>query len=419
MLKKYTPDPVKYGFKPTNYVNGMPWPRLPEVMDDKVPLKEEYRMYSMDYLDTLEARPIFEKQADIIMKHGYKGIVDVGCRHGPVLDILHERGYEIHYFGFDTSSEPIKYANETWKDFPNINFIVGSFNEVTRKFKTNFTVECILWSGVLLYEPKDHMKIFEGLHKFYDCDNAIIQEPMKDQRTDCWREGLELNTIADIVSTKYKDKYDRYEQQETDCNIFSGRRLIADITLSGLIYPKSKVLKCGFKVIPYIWKGDFNFELSSDEAALCRAAIAQMDNERKGQRLEDNYSYKELKLDKMFMYNFVFDGTEPVFCSGAQTDGDAVRVFSRYFGFNKYRTDGTDLLAKSDNFDELEYTLGHINNSLIYWSRDKSPNFFHKLKEGRPDIFNEWEVYPEKIEIIYPNNRQHIFYNGDIDEILR
>ena len=82
MPKKHLPNPDKYDFRDVNYVNGIPFPRLPKEIFDDVPLKEEYRMYSMDYLDTPEAKPIFEKQADIIMEHGYEGIVDVGCRHG-------------------------------------------------------------------------------------------------------------------------------------------------------------------------------------------------------------------------------------------------------------------------------------------------------------------------------------------------
>ena len=40
----------------------IPWPKLPT--DFKVPLRKEYAMNDMWYLDTKEAKPIFEKQAD-------------------------------------------------------------------------------------------------------------------------------------------------------------------------------------------------------------------------------------------------------------------------------------------------------------------------------------------------------------------
>jgi hypothetical protein len=183
--------------------------------------------------------------------------------------------------------------------------------------------------------------------------------------------------------------------------------------------PKTETLPCGYKVVPYIYKGKFNFEVSQRDMSMCDAALHMMNTERIDHRLSDNYSRKRLNnsFSKMLMYNFVFDGVEPVFASGAQIDGDTIRVFSRYFGFNKYRTDGTKALDKIDNFDELKYTLKHLDNKLIYWSRDKSPNFFYKLKKGRPDVFNEWYIHPEKLEIIHPDNNQYIFYTGDINLI--
>ena len=76
-----------------------------------------------------------------------------------------------------------------------------------------------------------------------------------------------------------------------------------------------------------------------------------------------------------------------------------------------------------DDFDELKYTLRHLDNKLIYWSRDKSPKFFERLKAGRPDIFSEWQVHPTKINIMrnektVKDNYQNIFFTGDINEIL-
>ena len=59
------------------------------------------------------------------------------------------------------------------------------------------------------------------------------------------------------------------------------------------------------------------------DQTLCQAAIEfKMDKERHGHRLADNYTMKGLHLGKMYMYNFVFDGDEPVFCSGAQNVGN-------------------------------------------------------------------------------------------------
>ena len=102
-------------------VNNVPWPNIRTDVDvnDKqsVPLHEEYAFEDMAYLDTIEAYPMFEMQADIIIKKQCKGIVDVGCRHGPILDILYTKGYtDFEYMGFDTSVEPIEIAEEKWKD---------------------------------------------------------------------------------------------------------------------------------------------------------------------------------------------------------------------------------------------------------------------------------------------------------------
>ena len=188
--------------------------------------------------------------------------------------------------------------------------------------------------------------------------------------------------------------------------------------------PKSETLPCGFRVIPYIHLGKYNYEVDQRDMSLCDNAIYMMGKEASADRLDENYSGRNLHLGEMYMYNFVFDGNEPVFASGAQLDNGSIRIHSRYFGFNKYRTDGKKLLDKIDNFEELEYTLRHISYcGLIYWSRDKSSKFFERLKKGRPDIFSEWQVHPEKINLMRTENTttdnfQNVFYTGNINEIL-
>jgi hypothetical protein len=462
MPKKHLPDPVKYELTEPNFgAMGIPFPRLPATFEkNSVPLKQDYKMRSMDYLDSPEAYELFEKQADLIIENGWKGIVDVGCRHGPVVDILMDKGYtDFNYMGFDTSTQPIEYAQETWQEFDNIEYRCMSWNEFAPanaskgnkqlgqnnkkesdpewweragvKFKVNFDVDVMIWSGVLLYEPTYHLWYFQKMHMAYGCQNAIIQEPLKDQRPECWREDLELNTIEHRLHL-YNNKYHEFETWKFDLDIFSGRRIIARVklfkdgdlkwdgwddsfgTLAGP--PRTTILKSGLKLIPYIHNRGVNMELSQRDQTLCQAALIQMDKERLTHRLSDNYDLKGLHLNNMFMYNFVFDGDEPVFSSGAQYVGgndlgDSIRVFSRYFAFNKFKTDGKKLLDKNDNFEELEFTLKWIRGKLVIWSRDKSPKFFERLKEGRPDIFSDWEVHDKKINILYPNNEQYIFYH--------
>ena len=254
-MERKTPNPEKYEFLETNYVMGIPFPRLPATMDKQlVPLKEDYKMRSMDYLDTPEAKPLFEKQADIIIENGWKGIIDVGCRHGPVVDILMDKGYtDFNYMGFDTSTQPIEYAQETWQEFNNIEYRILSWKDFkgvgvtthgkTKKesfsewweragkhFKVDFNVDVMIWSGVLLYEPTYHLWYFHEMQNSYGAQNAIIQEPLKDQRPECWREDLELNTIEHRLHL-YNNKYHQYESWEFDLDIFSGRRIISRVKL--------------------------------------------------------------------------------------------------------------------------------------------------------------------------------------------
>jgi SAM-dependent methyltransferase len=231
MSKKLSVDKNLYGWKPVNYVNGVPWPRLDSAASASVavPLKENYMMRSMDYLDTEAAKIIFSAQADIIQKHGISGIVDVGCRIGRINDILQERGYlNYRYMGFDTSPQPIEYSQAAWSQFDNIEYRCASWNELD-KIAVDFKVECVIWSGVLLYRPQDHQKLFHEITvDFYNAPFAIIQEPLQDQVH--WKADLSLNTIADQLA-QYKSKYSQYSERIVEAEVFSGRRVISEIKI--------------------------------------------------------------------------------------------------------------------------------------------------------------------------------------------
>ncbi len=203
------------------YINDIPWPILPDDMGEGiiVPLRKEYEMEDMWYLDTDQARPIFEKQADLIIQNNYKGIVDVGCRHGPINNFLEEKKYtDYDYYGFDTSIEPITLAKQKWRDNNKLKY---EKNDWATPKKVDFKVDCIIFSGVLLYE-KDHYKMFTDTMKFYDCSNAIIQEPYHTQKH--YDSRLVLKTI-----TQDMNQYAIKEQFIIDADIFCGRRLIAHI----------------------------------------------------------------------------------------------------------------------------------------------------------------------------------------------
>lgn len=211
----------------------IPWPTIKTERDSKnkqkVPLQDEYSFSDMSYLDSPEAFELFELQADIIIRKQCKGIIDVGCRHGPVLDILHQKGYtDFEYMGFDTSEEPISIAKEKWKDDKNIEFRHISWNELD-KLKVDYKVDQVIWSGVLLYRPEDHFDFFKKITcDLYNSKNAIIQEPKKAQRH--WEPGLVLHTIDDELDN-YKDTCRVFEEHHLDLEIFSGRRIVLDLTL--------------------------------------------------------------------------------------------------------------------------------------------------------------------------------------------
>jgi trans-aconitate methyltransferase len=176
-------------------------------------------MDDMWYLDTNQAKPIFEKQADIIIENNYKGIVDVGCRHGPINAILEKRKYKDYdYYGFDTSIEPIDIAKYNWRDNDRIIYEQNDWANLNR---VNFNVDCIIFSGVLLYET-DHYKMFKETMSFYNCEHAIIQEPYHTQKH--YDTRLVLKTITEDMS-----QYNFKEEFIIDTDIFCGRRLVAHI----------------------------------------------------------------------------------------------------------------------------------------------------------------------------------------------
>ena len=185
--------------------DNIPWPDLPDDMGDGivVPLRKQYIMDDMWYLDTDQAKPIFEKQSDIIIENNYKGIVDVGCRHGPINAILEKRKYtDYDYYGFDTSIEPIDIAKFNWRDN---NRIIYEQNDWANLNRVSFNVDCIIFSGVLLYET-DHYKMFKDTMSFYNCEHAIIQEPYHTQKH--YDTRLVLKTITEDMSQyNFKEEF--------------------------------------------------------------------------------------------------------------------------------------------------------------------------------------------------------------------
>jgi len=166
------------------------------------------------------------------------------------------------------------------------------------------------------------------------------------------------------------------------------------------------------KLVPYISDG-VRVEENED---ICHEAFLQMQQESSSDRLAFNYRFDQLNLPSMRFFNFMFDGDEPVQASGCQVMSEnVVRVCSRYYLFDDFRTDSSDPLNKVDDFFELEYVLERLKDvPLLIWSREKAPSFFRRIKAAKPELFSDWKVHDTKIELLYENNFQNIFYVGDI-----
>lgn len=206
----------------------IPWPKIRTDKNDqgaqKVPLQENYAMEDMWYLDTPQASPIFSYQAELLKNWQTTGIVDVGCRHGPVLNFL-DNYSNFNYMGFDTSIEPIQIGQSKWKNFDNIEFRCASWHD-KKTFKVNFDVDTVIFSGVLLY-LENHFDFFQKVVNLYQAKHAIIQEPWHEQKH--WDSNLILKTITNDLDKYYNNFF--ITEKLLDCEIFAGRRLILAVTL--------------------------------------------------------------------------------------------------------------------------------------------------------------------------------------------
>ena len=215
----------------------VPWPAIGKLEDHgqwddnlgkyTVPLKSNYLHRAMNYLDTPEASEMFDWQAQWIVEHNCKNVVDVGCRHGPVLDHLYKRDFmdsDFNYFGFDTSTESIQLAKLIWSKFDQVQHVVASWDE-NRRITPPFVPDVAIFSGVLLYEPESHMELFRRLVKdvWPGTRYAIIQEPLPNEMQQYWLEDMHLHTIQPELF-KYKEEYTAVAEQMHDMQIFSGRR---------------------------------------------------------------------------------------------------------------------------------------------------------------------------------------------------
>lgn len=167
------------------------------------------------------------------------------------------------------------------------------------------------------------------------------------------------------------------------------------------------------KWIPFIMQGKLNSELDPGDSARALQALELLARETADftHKLNRNYDVKHMHYDEMFTYGVMWDNDkdEPVCCSGLQTFGIAGRMLSRYYVFKSHRP---TLNAFTNDIDD--YQMMQIQQCapypFLFISRDTGTKYFERLKKYRPDVYGDFEIYPDKIELKYKDNWQSIFY---------
>jgi len=175
-------------------------------------------------------------------------------------------------------------------------------------------------------------------------------------------------------------------------------------------------LPCGYTAIPLIVNGISPGKKYNDIAS---KTIPLLEQDSVDDKLAWNYTLKGLKLHQMAIFSVLWDyrTDQPVLVTGAQHMSDnTCRLFSRYWLFKNYRTSVNN--QKFDMVDDFQVDLWHMENlkqlyPFFFWSREKGSRFFERIKAKRPDVFKDWQVHKDSIELVWKDNWQGILYNGD------
>lgn len=181
---------------------------------------------------------------------------------------------------------------------------------------------------------------------------------------------------------------------------------------------KKTKLPCGYTAIPLVVNGQSPSKQVSD---IAQRTFALLEHDSVDDKLARNYTFSGLKLREMLVYTVLWDfkQDQPVLVTGAQQmTPNTCRLFSRYYLFKNYRT-GRDN-NRYDKVDDFQVDLWHYEHlkdqyNFFFWSREKGNRFFSRIKQIRPDIFHDWNVWPDNIELIWKNNWQGIFYTATDD----
>ncbi len=176
-----------------------------------------------------------------------------------------------------------------------------------------------------------------------------------------------------------------------------------------------QLLPCGYTAVPIIINGT---SPSKRHNEIATRTLPLLEKDSANDKLAWNYTYEGLKLKEMSIFSVLWDfkNDQPVLVTGAQhTSNNTCRLFSRYWLFSNYRT--TQSNQKFNQIDDFQVDLWHmelLKNTypFFFWSREKGNRFFKRIKEKRPDIFKNWQVYDKNIELLWKDNWQGILYTG-------
>jgi len=173
-----------------------------------------------------------------------------------------------------------------------------------------------------------------------------------------------------------------------------------------------------YKWLPFIYMGQFNPDLEGNDVKKVMLSIETLFNETQtdSHRLAKNYGVSMLKYEQMYVFGIVWDMNKsaPVCISGLQDIGSVCgRLLSRYYVFADYRPNGKNTF-KNDIDDyamlKIQKLMGERHFKLMFISRDTNPKYFQRLKKYRKDVYSEFEVHPQKVQLLYQDNWQNIFY---------
>lgn len=180
-----------------------------------------------------------------------------------------------------------------------------------------------------------------------------------------------------------------------------------------------------YKWLPFIYNGKFNPDLETTDVRKVMLTLEKLYTEihADSHRLAKNYGAGALKYEEMYVFGIVWDLNKmsPVCFSGLQEiNQHCARLLSRYYVFTDYRPNGKHTFTN----DIDDYAMLKIQKlmggafDMTFISRDTNPKYFNRLKKYRGDVYGDFEIYPETVELLFKDNHQNLFYRSNMTTVM-